>query len=72
MGATLLFRKQESNLALCFPKVLALDFGMDWEGVGLAKGTVSLEFPETNPTFMGLMEPKEERMWPPDVAKVQL
>ena len=40
--------------------------------MGLAKNTVSWVFPERFPTFMGLRKPKEERMGPPDEAKVRL
>mgnify|MGYP001494299823 CR=1 FL=1 len=50
-----------------------LVFGKDWPWIlGWAKNTISLGFPERFPTFMGLRKPKEERMGPPDVAKVGL
>ena len=73
MGFTLSLGKQESGGAPCSQKILALDFGMGGGGgLGLAKNPISLEFPERFPTFMGLACPKEERMGPPDVAKVGL
>ena len=56
-----------------FPKNIGLGFWDGWgRGLGLGENTVSLGFPERFPTFMGLACPKEERMGPPDVAKVEL
>ena len=56
-----------------FPQNIGLGFGGGvGRGLGLAKNTISLGFPERFPTFMGLRKPKEERMGPPDVAKVEL
>ena len=73
VGTTLFLWNQESDGVLCSQQILALDFGMGWGGgLGLAEDTVSLGFPERFPTFMGLRKPKEERMGPPDVAKVGL
>ena len=56
-----------------FPRNIGLGFGEGWgRGLGLAKNKVSLGVPERFPTFMGLRKPKEERMEPPDVAKIEL
>ena len=58
---------------LVFGTYWAWILGVGWGGgLGLAKNAVSLGFPERFPTFMGLRKPKEERMGPPDVAKVGL
>ena len=60
-------------MGLCFRKILGLDFGVGWGGgLGLAKNAVSFGFPERFPTFMGLRKPKEERMGPPNEAKIEL
>ena len=59
------------------PKNIGLGFCLGfWDGwgrgLGLGENAISLGFPERFPTFMGLRKPKEERMGPPDVAKVGL
>ena len=56
-----------------FPKNTGLGFWDGWgRGLGLGENAISLGFPERFPTFMGLRKPKQERMGPPDVAKVGL
>ena len=73
MGVSLFLGDQESGGAPCSQKILALDFGMGGgRGLGLAKNPISFGFPERFPTFMGLACPKEERMGPPGVAKIEL
>ena len=63
----------ENLVGPLFPKNICLGFWDGWgRGLGLGENTVSLGFPERFPTFMGLRKPKEERMGPPDVAKIEL
>ena len=73
-GTTLFLGESGYDEALFSQKHWPWIWGWRGGGLGLAKNTVSLGFPERFPTFMGLRNPKEEfqRMGPPDVAKVQL
>ena len=73
VGVTLFLGKQESDGAPLVPKKYwPWILGWVGEGVGTWRKCGQFGFPERFPTFMGLRNPKEERMGPPDVAKIEL